>query len=35
MDGLGLDEVLYSWDRESQAEYVRQAVLSGTPLRSP
>lgn len=32
MDGLGLDEVLYSWDRESQAEYVRQAVLSGKPL---
>jgi MoxR-like ATPase len=33
MEGLTLDEVLYSWDRESQSEYVRQAVASGTPLR--
>lgn len=32
MEGLTLDEVLYSWDRESQSEYVRQAVASGTPL---
>jgi MoxR-like ATPase len=32
MEGLTLDEVLYSWDRESQSEYVRQAVVSGKPL---
>jgi MoxR-like ATPase len=32
MEGLTLDEVLYSWDRDSQAEYVRQAVASGKPL---
>jgi len=32
MEGLTLDEVLYSWDRESQSEYVRQAVASGKPL---
>jgi len=32
MEGLTLDEVLYSWDRESQSEYVRQAVASGRPL---
>jgi len=33
MEGLTLDEILYSWDRESQSEYVRQAVASGMPLR--
>ncbi|MDX6577851.1 MAG: hypothetical protein QOE96_3804 [Blastocatellia bacterium] len=32
MEGLTLDEVLYSWDKESQSEYVRQAVASGKPL---
>jgi len=32
MEGLTLDEVLYSWDRESQSEYVRQAVASRKPL---
>ncbi len=32
MEGLTLDEVLYSWDRESQSEYVRQAVASGKQL---
>jgi MoxR-like ATPase len=32
MEGLTLDEVLYSWDKDSQAEYVRQAVASGKPL---
>jgi MoxR-like ATPase len=33
MEGLTLEEVLYSWDKDSQSEYVRQAVLSGMPLR--
>jgi MoxR-like ATPase len=32
MDGLQLEEVLYRWDRESQAEHVRQAILSGQNL---
>ena len=33
MDGLELGEVLYSWDQSAQSEFVRQAILSGTPLR--
>ena len=32
MDGLGIDEVLYSWDEPGQAQYVSQEILSG---RSP
>ena len=32
MDGLKLDEVLYTWDRSSQSEYVRQALASGMAL---
>lgn len=32
MEGLGLDEILYSWDRDGQSEYVRQEILSGTPV---
>src|SRR5712664_1502469 len=33
MEGLGLDEVLYSWDRDAQSEYVRQALGSGISLK--
>lgn len=33
MDGLKLEEILYCWDRESQAEHVRQAILSGQSLK--
>jgi MoxR-like ATPase len=32
MKGLQLEEVLYTWDKDSQAAYVRQAVESGMPL---
>jgi len=32
MDGLKLEEVLYAWDKNSQSQYVRQEIASGTPL---
>lgn len=32
MDGLKLEEVLYMWDKDSQSEFVRQAITSGTSL---
>lgn len=33
MEGLTLDEVLYSWDKEGQDQWVRQALLSGMGLK--
>jgi MoxR-like ATPase len=33
MEGLTLDEVLYSWDKEGQHQWVRQAMLSGMQLK--
>jgi MoxR-like ATPase len=32
MDGLELEDVLYSWDREGQSQFVRQAIASGMKL---
>jgi len=32
MEGLTLDDVLYSWDREGQNQYVNQALSSGIEL---
>ena len=32
MQGLTLDDVLYTWDREGQNQWVRQATLSGKSL---
>ena len=32
MEGLDLGDVLYSWDREGQSQFVRQAVASGMKL---
>jgi MoxR-like ATPase len=32
MQGLSLDDVLYSWDREGQNQWVRQATASGKSL---
>jgi len=32
MEGLELGDVLYSWDREGQSQFVRQAVASGMKL---
>src|SRR6185369_6385790 len=32
MQGLTLDDVLYSWDREGQNQWVRQATSSGRSL---
>jgi MoxR-like ATPase len=32
MQGLSLDDVLYSWDREGQNQWVRQATSSGKSL---
>src|SRR5581483_5940799 len=32
MEGLGLEDVLYSWDRDGQSEFIKQALLSGMPL---
>ena len=33
MEGLTLDEVLYSWDKEGQDQWVRQAIVSGMKLK--
>ena len=33
MEGLTLDEVLYSWDKEGQDQWVRQAQASGMDLK--
>lgn len=33
MEGLELEDVLYSWDREGQSQWVRQAIASGMPLK--
>jgi MoxR-like ATPase len=32
MEGLELGDVLYSWDREGQSQFVRQALASGMNL---
>ena len=32
MEGLELGDVLYSWDREGQSQFVRQAIASGMNL---
>lgn len=32
MEGLTLEDVLYSWDREGQSQFVRQAIASGMKL---
>ena len=32
MEGLELGDVLYSWDREGQSQFVRQAIASGMKL---
>jgi MoxR-like ATPase len=32
MEGLELEDVLYSWDREGQSQFVRQAIDSGMKL---
>src|SRR6185503_19025514 len=32
MEGLTLEDVLYSWDREGQSQFVRQAIDSGMKL---
>jgi MoxR-like ATPase len=32
MEGLELEDVLYSWDREGQSQFVRQAIESGMKL---
>lgn len=32
MEGLELEDVLYSWDREGQSQFVRQAIASGMKL---
>ena len=32
MEGLELGDVLYSWDREGQSQFVRQAMGSGVNL---
>lgn len=32
MEGLELGDVLYSWDREGQGQFVRQAIASGMKL---
>ena len=32
MEGLKLEDVLYSWDREGQNQFVRQAIASGMNL---
>lgn len=33
MEGLQLGEVLYSWDREGQSQWVSQALAAGMPLK--
>src|SRR5438128_10306391 len=33
MDELGLDDVLYSWDREAQTQMVRQELAAGVSLK--
>ena len=33
MEGLELEDVLYSWDREGQSQWVRQAIASGMDLK--
>lgn len=33
MEGLTLDEVLYSWDKEGQDQWVRQALAAGKQLK--
>jgi MoxR-like ATPase len=32
MEGLQLEDVLYSWDRDGQSQFVRQAIASGMNL---
>ena len=32
MEGLELGDVLYSWDREGQSQFVRQAIAAGMNL---
>src|SRR6266508_495697 len=34
MEGLELDDVLYSWDRDGQSEFVRQALSTGMELKA-
>jgi MoxR-like ATPase len=34
MEGLELDDVLYSWDRDGQSEFVRQALSTGIDLNA-
>src|SRR5713226_5527153 len=33
MEGLGLEDVLYSWDRDGQGEFIKQALASGMSLQ--
>src|SRR6266496_403982 len=34
MEGLELEDVLYSWDRDGQSEFVRQALSTGMDLKA-
>jgi MoxR-like ATPase len=34
MEGLELEDVLYSWDRDGQSEFVRQALSAGMDLKA-
>jgi len=34
MEGLELEDVLYSWDRDGQSEFVRQALSTGIDLKA-
>ena len=34
MEGLELEDVLYSWDRDGQSEFVRQALSTGVELKA-
>src|SRR5919106_1023555 len=34
MEGLELEDVLYSWDRDGQSEFVRQALSTGMNLKA-
>jgi MoxR-like ATPase len=31
MEGLRIEEVLYSWDKDAQSQYVKEQILGGTP----
>src|ERR1700674_1984448 len=33
MEGLELEDVLYSWDRDGQSEFIKQALVSGMSLQ--